>query len=536
MFASRGDAALTFRPLILLAMLTIAADAPPRWGHWTKWGAQDDGRYRNPVLPADFSDLDAIRVGDDYYAISSTLHVSPGMAVLHSRDLVNWRMIGHVVPDLSVLGEAYRGDRMGRFGRGVWAGTIRHHAGRFYVFFGTPDEGFFMASAADPAGPWTPLHPLLREAGWDDCSVLWDDDGRAWFVGTKFADGYKTYLMPMSADGRTLDRSRAQLLHEGRGREASKLLKVDGRYYLIFSEHVGQGRYVVARRADKITGPWSEIKQLAEPGSDAHEPNQGGIMQAQDGRWWFLTHHGAQDWEGRAASLLPVTWVDGWPIIGAPTAAGPGQMVWEAAAPVPGVRSPGLQTSDEFGARAMGPQWEFNHQPAAGSWSLTARRGWLRLNATRPIKPGDLVTTANMPSQRSLRTPDNSVTVKLDLRGMKDGQHAGLAHVGGGYAGIGVGQADGARRIEFRDAAGVMQAAALFGTALWLRSHWGSAGVADFSYSADGTRFVALGRPYQMRRASYRGDRIGLFSYRDTAEGGGHVDVDWFRYAVAAGR
>ncbi|HEX8414044.1 MAG TPA: glycoside hydrolase 43 family protein, partial [Sphingomicrobium sp.] len=286
--------------VLLAGSVPLLASMPERpWGFWQSWGDQGNGTYRNPVLPADFSDLDAIRVGGDYYAISSTLHVSPGMAVLHSNDLVNWRMIGHVVPDVTVLGPEYRWDQMKRFGRGVWAGTIRHHAGNFWVFFGTPDEGLFMATARNPAGPWSPLHPLLKGAGWDDPAVLWDDDGKAYFLATNFADGYKSYIMPMSADGRSIDRSKTVLVNEGRGREASKLLKVDGYYYLIFSEHVpGKGRYVVGRRARHPMGPWSAIKQLAEPGLAAKEPNQGGILQAPSGKYYFFTHHGSQDWEG----------------------------------------------------------------------------------------------------------------------------------------------------------------------------------------------------------------------------------------------
>lgn len=240
----------------LLAAVPPASNAPPSWGRWQHWGDQRDGSYRNPVMPADFSDLDAIRVGDTFYAISSTLHGSPGMAVLGSRDLVSWRVIGHVVPDLTVLGPEYGWDPLARHGRGVWAGSIRHHAGRFHVFFGTPDEGMFVSSATDPRGPWSPLTRLIEGAGWDDCSALWDEDGRGYFVATKFADGYKTYLFRMAADGRSIDRASATLIHEGLGREASKLIERDGWYYIVYSEHKeGVGRYVMARRSRALIGP-----------------------------------------------------------------------------------------------------------------------------------------------------------------------------------------------------------------------------------------------------------------------------------------
>jgi beta-xylosidase len=519
----------------MMAMALLATSIPllasvhkQPWGYWQSWGDQGDGTYRNPVLPADFSDLDAIRVGSDYYAITSTLHLSPGMAVLQSKDLVNWRMIGHVVPDMTVLGPEYRWDQMKRFGRGVWAGSIRHHAGRFWVFFGTPDEGLFMSSASNPAGPWTKLHPLLEGPGWDDPAVLWDSDGKAYFLATHFADGYKSYIMPMSPDGRSIDRSKALLVNEGRGREASKLLKVGGYYYLVFSEHVaGKGRYVVARRARHPMGPWSEIEQLAEPGLAAKEPNQGGIVQVPSGRYYFLTHHGSQDWEGRAASLLPVYWREGWPIIGEPNAAGLGQMVWRGAKPIRSAAQPRLQTSDEFSAPTFSPQWEWNHQPEPGSWSLSERPGWLRLRSSRAIEPGNLSTTGSVPSQRSLRTIASAVTVKIDLSRMVDGQHAGLAHISNRFGALGVGQAQGRRTIEYREQGKTLTGPAIQGTLIWLRSEWGSAGRARYSYSLNGTRFLPFGEAYQMSRANYRGDRVGLYSFGGS---GGEVDIDYFRY------
>ena len=517
--------------LALVAAVPAQAQPAPQWGFWSTWGDQNDGTYRNPVMPADFSDLDAIRVGGDYFAISSTLHLSPGMAVLKSSDMVNWRLIGHVVPDMTVLGDEYRWDRMERFGRGVWAGTIRHHANKFWVFFGTPDEGFFMSTAEDPAGPWTPLHPLLEGPGWDDCTVLWDDDGQAYFLGTHFADGYKSYIMPMSADGRSIDRSRAVLVNEGQGREASKLLKHRGWHYLLFSEHVeGKGRYLVARRARHPMGPWSEIKQLADPNLDASEPNQGGIIEAPSGEHYFLTHHGRSSWEGRAASLLPVSWIDGWPIIGRPDAQGIGTMVWGGPKPVQGTQRASLVASEEFSSNTLGPHWEWNHQPQPGSWSLSERPGWLRLRAFKPIAPGDLGTTANVPSQRSMRTPANSVTVKLDMSRMADGQHAGLGHIAKAFGALGVRQTGSRRIMEYLGEGGSIAGPQLGGRNVWIRSRWGSDGQAAFAYSTDGIRFMPFGPAYQMSNAHYRGNRVSLYTYGDRV-GTGSVDVDYFRYS-----
>ena len=155
-------------------------ESNPVWGSWEKWGEQNDGTYRNPIIPADYSDIDCIQVGDDYYAISSTFQFSPGMTLLHSKDLVNWEFCGNIISDLTQIGAKLNWDQMDRYARGVWAGTLRYHNERFYLFFGTPDEGYFMTSSSKPEGPWEPLTPLLLEAGWDDCTAFWDEDGKVY--------------------------------------------------------------------------------------------------------------------------------------------------------------------------------------------------------------------------------------------------------------------------------------------------------------------------------------------------------------------
>ena len=319
------------------------------WGKWESWGDQGDGTYMNPVIPSDYSDIDCIRVGDDYYAISSTFQFSPGMSILHSKDLVNWEICGNAVEDLTQIGEELDWTRMNRYNRGIWAGTLRYHDGRFYLFFGTPDEGYFMTSAVRPEGPWEPLTSLLSEPGWDDCTAIWDDKGKAYFAGTHFADGYKTYLFKMSENGKSIDRKSAVLINEGSGREASKLIKVNGWYYLVFSEHKpGVGRYVLAKRSKKVTGPYKEERQLALPSVEAMEPNQGGIVQGRDNNWYFLTHYGTGDWSGRIVSLLPVAWIDDWPILGEVLDSNIGTMKWTGAMPFQADEKLSIQRSDDF--------------------------------------------------------------------------------------------------------------------------------------------------------------------------------------------
>ncbi len=254
---------LLFIVFALVALPAAAQTDSREWGRWTGWGDMNDGTYLNPIIPSDYSDLDCIKVGDDYYAITSTFQFSPGVTILHSEDLVNWEICGHAVPDLRQIGPELNWDRMNRYGKGIWAGTLRYHEGRFYVYFGTPDEGFFMTSAPKPEGPWEPLTCLWDKAGWDDCTVIWED-GKAYFVGTHFADGYKTYLFDMAPDGKSVDFTSGRLINEGNGREASKLIKVGDWYYLVFSEHInGIGRYVLAKRSKTLEGPYNEERQPA---------------------------------------------------------------------------------------------------------------------------------------------------------------------------------------------------------------------------------------------------------------------------------
>ena len=522
--------AVCFSFFIFCFSLLLVAQTHVRWGDWQTWGEQPDSTYRNPIIPADYSDLDCIRVGDDYYAISSTMQFSPGMTVLHSKDLVNWAFASNAVTDLTQIGPALSWQEMDRYGRGIWAGTLRYHNGRFYLFFGTPDEGFFMTSAPQAEGPWEPLTPLLEESGWDDCSAMWDEKGRGWFVGTRFADNYKTYLFRMAKNGRSINRKSARLINEGYGREANKLLYHDGYYYLIFSEHKdGIGRYVMAKRDKKITGTFSEEKQLLLPCREANEPNQGGIIEGPDGKWYFLTHHGSGDWSGRIVSLLPVEWRDGWPMMGNSVQDEPGAMVWQA--PMPAVNedeSFALMLDGEFDSPTLGPQWQWNYQPRTEMYSLTERPGWLRLRAFRPLEDDRLLKAGNTLTVRSFRSAWNEVTIRMDLSGMAEGQHAGLCHFAAHSGCLGVVRQDGKNYLERRTDDHAERAREITSDTLWLRSTWGLDGLSHFAYSTDGIHFEFL-CDYQLSWGYYRGDRIGIYSYNNMSKSG-YVDVDYLRY------
>ncbi|MEJ7684752.1 MAG: family 43 glycosylhydrolase [Segetibacter sp.] len=235
----------------------------------------------------------------------------------------------------------------------------------------------------------------------------------------------------MSADGSQLDMSSDTIIHQSKGSEANKLYKINGLYYHFFSEVKPEGRVTMMERSKNIYGPY-EIKQLnhVNPLKDK-EPNQGGLIRNEAGDWWFFTHQGTGDWEGRAACLLPVIWINGWPVIGQPGSDTIGNMVWTYTKPVPGSFIVFPQTDDEFNQDILSVQWEWNYQSRQNKWSLTKRKGFLRLNAFRPVEPKGkddkritFYRVGNILTQRSMRTTNREVTIKIGIRGMANGQSA----------------------------------------------------------------------------------------------------------------
>jgi beta-xylosidase len=536
MFKSWRLSAATIAILLWQPSQLLAVDPKPP-ALRAAWGDQGDGTYVNPILPGDFSDLDVIRAGNQYVAISSTLHLDPGMLVMTSTDLVNWKFASHAVPDVAKLNPELNWDKMGLYGRGVWAGAIRFHDGKYCIYFGTPDEGIYLTTATDPAGPWAPATLVLASKGWDDPCPFWDDDGQGYLVTSNFsadpANGksYNIHMFKLAADGKSLVKDSDRIIHQSRGSEANKLYKINGLYYHYYSEVKTEGRVIMMNRAPSLDGPW-ETRQLNHVSKAIDkEPNQGGLVQVPNGDWWFLSHQGSGDWEGRAMVLLPVTWKDGWPIIGEPGSDGIGNMVWKHAKPVSGGQFLTPARSDDFSAKTLAPQWEWNHAPRDDKWSLSQRENFLRLHAFKPLRADDLLTTGNVLSQRAYRTSASKMTVTLDLAGMADGQEAGLCHFARTYAAIGVAQKDGVRTLFTREGANRVAGPAISANKLYLRSTWDIDGISQFSYGVDSSNFTTFGKNYQLTWGSYRGDRVGVYTFNVMAEAG-YLDVGAVQYTI----
>jgi beta-xylosidase len=470
------------------------------------WGDQGDGTFRNPVLKADYSDPDVIRVGDHFYLVASDFHYV-GMQVLHSRDLVNWEVVGQV---FSRLGMHPRYDEMNGYGQGTWAPTIRHHDGRFYVYVCTPYDGLFMWHAEDARGPWSDTVTVRAVERWEDPAPFWDDDGRAYLVHSVLGAG-PLILHRMSPDGRTLLDDGVEI-YRGPVAEGPKLFKRGGRYYISLPEGgVEKGGQTVLR-ATSLYGPW-ERRVVLPDGS----PHQGGLVDLPNGESWFVGFKSTGRL-GRVCHLLPVKWGDdGWPVFG------------DGGRAVERWRKPGVapqpascpRTSDEFDGPELAPQWQWNHNPVAGAWSLAARPGWLRLEA----RPASDMSRARNTLTQKLWDDAGVFEVRLDVAAMANGQRAGLTFASGSTFGwVGAGMAGGTRRVLWEGGEGPV----LAGPDLWLRGRY-AGDSARLEYSLDGRAYADTGVVFPLRFAHWKGARVGIFCYgRD-----GHVDVDYARYAYS---
>ena len=276
-----------------------------------------DGTYKNPIIYADYSDLDVVRVGDDFYMVSSSFNCSPGLPVLGSKDLVNWTIIGHVFQKnpFDIFDSPQHGN-------GVWAPSIRYHNGEFYVYYGDPDLGIFMAKTKNPAGPWEPLVHVKEAKGLIDPCPFWDDDGQAYLIHAwaKSRAGINSILTinRMSLDGtKILDEGK--MVFDGHANhptiEGPKLYKQNGYYYIFAPAGGVRNGWQTVLRARNIYGPYEDRIVLHQGNTEINGPHQGGWVELKSGESWFI-HFQDRDAYGRIIHLQPVKWVDDWPVMG----------------------------------------------------------------------------------------------------------------------------------------------------------------------------------------------------------------------------
>ena len=521
-----------------IKILTSKPDARPDFVEEDTegWGDQGDGTYRNPVLNADFSDPDVIRVGEKYYMVASDFHFL-GMQVLESDDMVNWRYISQIYNRFDEPGW----DSNQHYAGGSWAPAIRYHNGLFYVYFCTPEEGLYMTTAKDPRGPWAPLHLVKRIAKWEDPCPFWDSDGKAYLGRSKHGAG-PIIVHQMSADGKQL-LDDGVTVYEGPVAEGTKFLKRNGWYYLVIPEGgVGQGWQTVLR-SKNIYGPYERKIVLEKGSTNINGPHQGALVDTPDGDWWFY-HFQETPVLGRVVHLQPVRWQYDWPLMGVDyDGNGVGEPVMEWQKPITGARGRSAEgcllpkgRKKEHGARGyqyvsddfiddfngenyslssfhsplstLKLVWQWNHNPVDTHWSLKEKKGWLTLKA---LPADSLKLCRNMLTQKVVGYQSESTTLL-----MASGDcYAGLFCSGKAFRGIGLCkdgifvESQGKREVILK---GKFQK-------LWVRvNNDCQANRHQFSYSTDGIRFTPAGETFPMRAGYWKGIRVGLFCYGNSGK------------------
>ena len=529
------------------------------------WTADNgNGTFTNPLFYDEFSDPDIIRVGDDYYLAGTTMHSVPGLVILHSKDLVNWENVSYCFDRFDFPEDKFAlKNHQEIYGQGIWAPAIRYANGQFYIFSNVNGKGLQCYTSKDIRGPWT--HHNMQGNIYD-LSVLFDDDGKIYAIH-KYGEVHCTELKPdMSGPVEGTDRV---IIPEGNGiGEGHHMYKIDGMYYLISTDYLPNGR-TLCSRSKSIWGPYETRVITADEtygyhavgrtqvprrekyriGSDGTKftiasasvdatgcdnAHQGGIVQAQDGSWWALL---MQDFHsvGRTVCLMPMTWKDGWPMIGLEGNLGRAPRTWfkpmsvatQSQHTVP--HAP-YNRNEDFNGKALGRVWQWNHNPDDSQWRL--KNGRLRLQS---MPAEQLMWARNTLTQRVIG-PTSVTTVELYVKGMKDGDVAGLGNINVPCSWIGVVK-DGKNLTLCcfeqltNDTVVVTVPDGLASGKIYLRSIGDyDNNQAQYAYSFDGEAYTLLGRmmplPYQL--ITFQGSRHALFAFNHKCQKGGYAEFDNF--------
>lgn len=531
--------------VLISCLYAFTALAQPHRIQTRAWVSdQGNGTYRNPVLHADYSDPDAVRVGDDFYMTSSSFEDVPGLPILHSKDLVNWRLLGHALKRLP----PYEYFAIPRHGQGVWAPSIRYHKGEFYIYYPDPDFGIYLTKAKNPAGPWS--DPVLVEAGKgliDPCP-LWDNDGNTYlvhaFAGSRAGIKSVIVVKRLNSEGtRVLDEGK--LVYDGHETdptiEGPKFYKRNGYYYIFAPAGGVPTGWQLVLRSRNVYGPYERKVVMDQGTTPINGPHQGAWVNTPTGEDWFL-HFQDKEAYGRVVHLQPMKWVNDWPVIGLDKDGdGKGEPVLVHRKPNVSKTWP-INTppdSDEFNTSALGPQWQWMANPQ-GTWVfLNSARGSLRLfSARRPDSTNSLWDCGNVLLQK-FPAEEFRVTTRLTFTPhAKLEEEAGLTVMGLSYASLGLKKKGEELYLVYKvaktagkpnpeeDLASVKMANAT----IFLRVEVSNGAVCAFSFSQDGQSFTPIGTPFTAQPGRWKGAKVGLYCTRQaTTNDAGYADFDWFR-------
>lgn len=516
---------------------------------------EGNGMYRNPVLHADYSDPDVCAVGEDYFLTASSFNCTPGLSILHSKDLVNWKIVNYALKKVEPV-EYYNEPR---HGKGVWAPSIRFHGGMYYIYWGDPDFGIFMVKTRDPYGEWDA--PVLVKAGKgmiDPCP-LWDDDGRVYlahaWAGSRAKFNSVLTVCELNKEG-TKVISDPVLVFDGNDGvnhtiEGAKFYKRNGFYYLFAPAGGVVSGWQLVMRSKDVYGPYEARIVMAQGKTDINGPHQGGWVDTPAGESWFL-HFQDKGAYGRVLHLNPMKWVNDWPVIGVDKDGdGCGDPVSRYRKPKTGKTYP-IETpveSDEFDTRKLGLQWEWhaNYQDVFG---FTTNMGYARIYG-HELSPHfkNFWEVPNLLMQK-FPAEEFTATAKLKVSAKDDGQLSGLIIMGWDYSWIGVekqGEKFLLKQAVCKDAEqgnleqvstlAVLEPSRKFEAGLfpnyereiYIRVHVDKGAYCRFSYSLDGKKFTEAGTLFKARQGKWIGAKVGMFSVTPHGKERGWVDVDWFR-------
>lgn len=533
----------TIPALLLLAGLALPMMATGTvkkpMGKTVKQQAAQTAMFTNPVIWSDVPDMDVIRVGNDYYMVSTTMHLMPGGPIMHSRDLVNWQTVGYIFDKLTDSPK-YNMEQGTVYGRGQWATSLKYHKGRFYALFvpnDHPGGETYIMTAPKAEGPWTLVSRLSH---FHDATLFFDDDDRAYvFYGTG-------EMVELSSDLKSVvDGSHHQLFQrdsEEKGLlEGSRVIKHDGHYYLqMISWTNGHPRREVVYRADNIQGPYTKRVMLETEFGGFGGVGQGTIVDTPDGRWFALIFQD-RGGVGRVPTLSPVRWVDGWPEVDDVPAT--------MEVPFEGDKKTSIVNNNEFNKPTLSLDWEWNHNPVDNAWSLTERRGWLRLH-TAAVAPNIFLARNTLTTR--MMGPQNEGIIRMDVSKMQDGDVAGFCAFQNDAALLSVVKEKGRKYIVastdsmemeptdhhvladhrheiYRKA--LSQNIVYFKVTADFRLH---KDVASLAYSLDGKHWTTVLTDFKLvfdYRRFFMGTRFGIYNFA-TKQLGGKVDIDWFHFKV----
>ena len=515
---------------------------------------EGNGMYRNPVLHADYSDPDVCAVGGDYFLTASSFNCTPGLPILHSKDLVNWKIVNYALKKVEPV-EYYN---EARHGKGVWAPSIRFHEGVFYIYWGDPDFGIFMVKTRDPYGEWDA--PVLVKAGKgmiDPCP-LWDDDGRVYlahaWAGSRAKFNSVLTVCEMNKEG-TAVISDPVLVFDGNDGvnhtiEGAKFYKRNGFYYLFAPAGGVVSGWQLVMRSKDVYGPYEARIVMAQGKTDINGPHQGGWVDTPAGESWFL-HFQDKGAYGRVLHLNPMKWINDWPVIGVDKDGdGCGDPVSRYRKPKTGKTYP-IETpveSDEFDTRKLGLQWEWhaNYQDVFG---FTTNMGYARIYGHE--LSSHFKNFWEVPNLLMQKFPaeEFTATAKLKVSAKDDGQLSGLIVMGWDYSWIGV-EKQGEKfllkqaickdaeqgNLEQVSTLAVLEPSKKFEAGLFpnfereicIRVRVGKEAYCRFSYSLDGKKFTEAGTLFKARQGKWIGAKVGMFSVTPHGKERGWVDVDWF--------